>query len=151
TPSQLHQPGRNRHGQGRRIRRVTRDAQLAVALDAGGELRILRAGALDFRGGDLVQLAVDVRHQSFVAVRHRPGSGRTASSVRSSCSRSRARARRLVNVPIGISSTPAASLYGMPSTSTRPTTTRWSSLSRSIAARIASESRWLSGVATPTE
>ena len=92
--------------------RVERAAHLrpqrAMVLDAAGERRIGVDRGLDLRALDCVELAVRIRHQLFVGNAH--GKPPSAPPSRAS-SVSRARASRLVTVPIGTSSTAAASLY----------------------------------------
>ena len=90
--------------------------QRAMLLDTASQRRIALHGGRDQRLLCLIELAVGVRHESFVVVVH--GGSPISSSERAAASAVRPRARRLVRVPMGISSTAAASLYDIPSTST---------------------------------
>src|SRR5689334_2037224 len=97
-------------------------------LDATSNVGIGAHRGFDARavGGVLgaIQLAICVRHQQLFGDDHdAPPSGPPSSAS----SASRPRARRLVTVPMGTSSTAAASLYASPSISTSATTSRCSS------------------------
>ena len=81
-------------------------AQRTLLLDTAGQRRISFGGRGDFTRSTRVELAVHVGHQDFVVVVH----GGFPFSVRAAASAVRPRASRLVSVPIGISSTSAASL-----------------------------------------
>ncbi len=97
-------------------------AQRAVTRDSLRKPRIALHCRRDLGALQLVELAIGERHQSFVIVFH-DGSP-FPSSERAAASALRPRARRLVNVPMGISSTSAASLYDIPSTSTQAIASR---------------------------
>ena len=86
-------------------------AQRALLFYVKRERGIARDGRFDLGAARRVQLAVDIGHQGVVVV-VQPGSPSATASA------ARPRARRLVSVPIGTSSTSAASLYDRPSTST---------------------------------
>jgi hypothetical protein len=96
--------------------------QRTVPRDALRKRRIPLDGGSDIGTPRLVEFAVGERHQCFVIVIHAlsplPSSERVAASAL------RPRARRLVRVPMGISSISAASLYDIPSTSTHAMASR---------------------------
>src|SRR6185369_6385578 len=110
-------------------------AQRFVFLHAKREARVLRNRRVDLCALCRIELAVGVGHEGFVVVLH--AISPLASSASSAASAVRPRASRLVSVPIGISNTPAASLYDMPSTSTSATARRCSSGSLFIASDTA--------------
>jgi hypothetical protein len=82
-------------------------AHRAMPLDFPRDLRIDRHFRFDRAAGLGIELAVGVGHQCFRRELHDRSPGR---SLNKACSASRPRASRLVNVPIGTSSTSAASL-----------------------------------------
>ena len=105
-------------------------AQHALTLDAAREPGIALEGRGNLGAPRGVEFAVDVGHQGFIVIVHGGSPSAAASAVRP-------RASRLVNVPIGISSTSAASLYDIPSTRTSATARRCSSGSLCMASEIA--------------
>src|SRR5688572_317228 len=83
-------------------------AQGLVPLDAPRHFGVRRHCLFHFAAMSIVELAVRVGHEGFFRDRHDVPPSRPPSSASSA---SRPRARRLVTVPIGTSSTSAASLY----------------------------------------